>query len=124
MKRSGMKGVALDRVVRRVLELAAENDCHHSIFWHRDLEMFAMCNDLFWWATADAEAITADTLPILEQAFIDADYMGTELYCCRVRKMRPQGAYYRDIHQDLWPIFDACGPMREVDSGNPFGRPN
>lgn len=113
-----------DHVMKRVLELTAMHDCHHSVFWHADLKMFALCNDLFWWATADGEQITIETLPIFERSLIEAEEFGPELYCCRVRKMRPQGAYYQHLDKELWPLFDECGPERAVGIGNPKERPN
>ena len=37
----------------------------------------------------------------------------------RTRKQRPQGACYPHDRR-FWPLFDACGPEREIDSGNPY----
>ena len=39
----------------------------------------------------------------------------SDLFCCRMRKMRPQTPYYdeRYMPEVLKPLFDACGPSRE-----------
>lgn len=95
------------------------------------IHWFVNCNDLFWWGTADAEDLTAENVGVLEQAVADcraADpVVGTldasRLFCCRVRRMRPQGAYYPKLEKILWTLFDACGPERAVDYGNPKPRP-
>jgi len=43
-----------------------------------------------------------------------------DLFAARVRKMRPQGAAYKVRYDEsIWPLFDACGPVREVGFGNP-----
>ena len=88
----------------------------------------ANCNDLFYWAVADAEHITEETLQDFNKAIDDCagnKDLGAWLYCSRIRKMRPQGAAYSYIPEELWPLFDACGPERPTDSsafGNPFKR--
>lgn len=79
------------------------------------------CNDLFYWACSDGEDITEETLPQFHQAVKDCkedESLAAWLYCARIRKMRPQGAAYTYIPKDLWPLFDACGPEREIDFGN------
>lgn len=113
--------------VRRVLDLFWENK--DSLHWRVDGEyapvsFFVMCNDFFDWACADVEAITPDNLPVLEQALkdckaLDNEEWGAELFCARVREMRPQGAFYKSIPEELWPLFDACGPVRQTGFGNP-----
>jgi hypothetical protein len=47
---------------------------------------------------------------------------GCDLFVCRERKMRPQGAVYPEDRR-FWPLFDACGPEREVGLGNPHASP-
>lgn len=79
-----------------------------------------LCNDLFWWATADAESLTPDNLPILKQCIEEVEKLDEHgrafeadiLFCCRIRKMRPQKPYYKSIPEKLHPLFDACGPER------------
>ncbi|HEX2242259.1 MAG TPA: hypothetical protein VHK27_03190 [Gammaproteobacteria bacterium] len=90
--------------------------------WNKDLRFYADCSDVFHWATSDVEYITIETLPILREAYDDLmattgrnDWIG-ELYCCRVRKMRPQGAMYKYLPDILKPLFDACGPDRDHET--------
>jgi len=125
-----------------------------SIWWRTDGEyapvtFFVNCNDLFHWATADAEKLTPENLPELRQAvadvraargvptghfprldrdatneernkeaadwscWYDAGGMGADLFCARVRKMRPQRPCYERWPPELHPLFDACGPERD-----------
>lgn len=80
------------------------------------------CNDFFYWACADAEDISEETLPLLHKAVDDCNgdvSIGALLYCARQRKERPQGPYYSLLPKDLWSLFNECGPEREVDFGNP-----
>lgn len=81
------------------------------------------CSDVFWWGSTDAQEFDENTCADLETCFAVCgnDYLvGTSLYCARVRKMRPQGAYYHYIPQQYWELFNACGPERELGLGNPF----
>jgi hypothetical protein len=85
------------------------------------------CNDLFYWACADAEDITPSDLPLLHETILDCErvlgvggsaYAGT-VYACRKRKMRPQYPCYPSYPKELWPLFDAAGPERpEKEAGN------
>lgn len=113
-----------DDVITRVLQITAKYDDYDDLWWRTDGEyapvtFIVNCNDLFYWACADAEAITEANIGQLEKAYEDAtttysfgaDYAQL-LFCCRVRGMRPQKAYYKYIAQPLWPLFDACGPER------------
>lgn len=125
--------------VRRVLAVYDGFDGPEAggdLWWRVDGEyapvtFFAICNDLFWWGTADLEAITPDNVGALERAMADCRSIdpvvgvceGTGLFCCRVRGLRPQGvAYPKD--ERFWPLFDACGPERVVDFGNPKPHPS
>lgn len=115
--------------ILEVLRLQDEYDCYgEPIYWatHGDyapITFFVLCNDLFWWATADAEKLTPEDIPILRQTILDVEAtgiyglrldayeMGCELWCARKRKMRPQQpAYPKD--EKLRALFDACGPVR------------
>lgn len=111
-------------------------DNTEDIWWRTDgkyapVTFFVLCNDLFWWGTADLEQITPDNLPALKQAFVDAgeaaDHgvsLAAYLFCARQRGMRPQGAQYKYIEPELQPLFDACGPARTVELGNPKRHPS
>ncbi len=115
--------------ILEVLRLQDEYDCYgEPIYWatHGDyapVTFFVNCNDLFWWATADAEKLLPEDMPMLRQAILDvqaADVydlrldnyeMGCALWCARKRKMRPQQpAYPKD--EQLRALFDACGSLR------------
>lgn len=44
----------------------------------------------------------------------------SDLFAARSRKMRPQGAAYKVRYpEELWGLFNAAGPEREVGLGNP-----
>lgn len=80
-------------------------------------------SDVFAWGGGDAEEITPERLPVLEQAWrdcraVDADEWIVELYAARVRGMRPQGAAYPK-EPGIAALFDACGPERPIGLGNP-----
>jgi hypothetical protein len=81
------------------------------------------CNDIFWWGCADCENVSEETLEDLNNAIKDCSpciTTGLLLYCARAKKMRPQGAAYSYIPKELWPLFDECGPKRELGIGNPY----
>lgn len=84
---------------------------------------FINCNDFFAWGCADGEDINEETLPELQKAVEDCKgdmETGALLYCARRRKIRPQGACYSMIPEELWPLFHDCGPERETGFGNPY----
>lgn len=115
-----------------VLRFLVEHDMARNMFYGTDDEgklwIAENCNDLFYWACADMEEITPETLPILKQAIADCDaayldhegkhkeghgsiYAGT-LYACRIRGMRPQTPCYGSQPPWIRPLLDACGPDR------------
>lgn len=112
-----------------VIEILAafdDADSHDSVWWRTDgkyapITLLVNCNDLFYWATADAEEITINNLPVYRQAVADIRAIGgmecsaAELFCCRVRGMRPQGPFYRELDGAEKALFDACGPPREKE---------
>lgn len=115
----------------RVMKATAFGFCD-MIWWRTDDEyapitFFVNCNDLFWWASADCEKVTPENIHLLEESLKDiaeiddCSEMGGELFCCRSRKIRPQGAAYPKDER-MWSLFDACGPDRDVDK-KPFGNP-
>lgn len=95
------------------------------IFWNDGFH--ANCSDLFWWGCADSVEITDKTFIVLEQSIKkdipDDPALGIWLYCCRQRKMRPQGAAYDYIKKEYWELFHKCGPERKTGFGNPKGNP-
>lgn len=114
-----------------LLKLVALYDLRSFIEWNTDLNFFVACSDLFYWGFADVEYISSqEDVDLLEQSIKDIlvmngsrDFFGMELYCARKRKLRPQGACYESIDKNLWPLFDACGPVREVAMSNPKPHP-
>lgn len=85
-----------------------------------------MCSDMFFWASADAEVITLDDMPLLRQTLNDLRAVGDysevwlgELFCCRKRGMRPMNAWFKlraksnDLGEGAWMLFEAAGPERE-----------
>lgn len=116
-----------------VLRLAAKYELSELFDWDAEedgtISFYINVNDRFAWACADAEDITAEDLPELERAILDcqaadscAAAYGPFLFVCRKRQMRPQGAAYPRC-QEVWPLFDAAGPEREINSGNPKRAP-
>jgi len=113
-------------LTQKILEVISENDSHDDVWWRTDgkyapVTFFINCNDLFFWACADAEQITEDNIEILLTAYEDAkaadedgECYASLLFCARARGMRPQGAYYKSFPKALWALFDACGPERKV----------
>lgn len=86
------------------------------------------CSDELFWGCSDREEILPTDLPMLRQSYEDVKASGTKyysiygqtLFICRKRGMRPQGAYYPESDPETWPLFDDCGPEREVGLGNPY----
>lgn len=100
-------------------------DCDE-LWWRVDDEyspvtLLVNCNDLFYWGCADSEMITHDNIHLLEDAATkikeinpDREYKDAgALFCCLVRKMRPQKVQYKYMPERLRALFDACGPERE-----------
>lgn len=108
-----------------VLNTIAVHHAHRDLWWRTDgeyspLKFFIHCNDVFVWGSSDCEDVSPENVGVLKQSYADSkDNNGNVLFCARVRKMRPQGAYYSFIERGQWPLFDACGPEREIDFGNP-----
>jgi len=113
----------MNDLILRILTAVAMYNCS-DIFWRIDGEyapitIFANCNDLFYWGCADAEEITEDNIDIFEQSYKDSEDNGVELFCCRVRKMRPQEPYYKYINENEHHLFNECGPERKEFTNSP-----
>lgn len=105
---------------KRILKLAQNFDFIDDLIWDQDLKFAINCNDVFMWGCADAVEIeTAEDVNLLQQACRDSNDHGPMLYCARKHSMRPQGAYYKYIDRQDWELFNACGPIRDLDFGNP-----
>jgi len=116
----------MDEYKINLLKLVSKHDLQYDLDWSEDLSFYILCNDFFSWGCADAEAIeNQQDVDLLEQCIKDCQAVrqsgevhASQLYCAKKRKMRPQGAAY-PYEKDLWPLFDACGPEREINMGNP-----
>lgn len=116
---------ARESFITDVLDVYWRADVHDSLWWstqNGELKLFAICNDLFYWATADLEEITADDVDLLretrnELAALEDDDMGelylSELFAARKRGMRPQRPCYKTWSPVVAALFDACGPQRD-----------
>ena len=90
-----------------------------------DVEVRISCTFLFS-RNGEVSYKSIEDLDLFEQCYKDcyelSEDFGAEfapyLYCARVEKMRPQGACY-PIYTNFWPLFDACGPVREINEENP-----
>jgi len=71
------------------------------------------CNDLFYWACADAEEIAVEEIGDLMNCLKLSPGYGVMLWCCRKRKMRPQSPWYKRFSEDEKKLFDDCGPIRD-----------
>lgn len=110
-----------------VFALFAEaEDFENGVFWRvdikpgadRDMKLFAECSDLFFWATADAEEITVDDIPLLARTLLDlklldAEYELGHLFAARKRKLRPQKPCYKDMEAGIVALYDACCTEQE-----------
>lgn len=107
--------------LNKLLKAVAEYDIASSLYWNADLEFCIICSDLFAWGRTDCEAIESENdIDLLIKSCEDCGLNGPELYCARKRKRRPHGAYYQYFDASVLPLFDACGPYREVGLGNPY----
>lgn len=123
--------------VLEVLTLLDTEEDHEGVFWRVEggvVRFLVNCNDQFYWGCADCEEITPDNLPVLRQCYADLAATGIPaakayallLFCARVRGLRLQGCCYPKAEHGLdglWPLFDACGPKRDIDLANPYTHP-
>ena len=135
-----MKTIDEVREVFRAIR-KADLDCQ-SVFPCVDSEtgepkVCVIVNDVFLWGCSDLEDIEPADIPTLLSAYEDLreikgkdwEYAAMDvwthvLYAARKRGMRPQGAYYKHIDREAWPLLNACGPHREACFGNPAATPN
>jgi hypothetical protein len=110
----------------RVLAAFEKADDFESLMWRvtlkpycvTEIKMFAGCSDFFHLATADAEEITADDLPLVEQCVADLGGTGeefylAELFAARKRKMRPLRSAYKGMAPAVAALFDGCSTEEE-----------
>lgn len=113
------------------MDLAASVDMQDELFWQttggdKPPQLLVICNDLFYWASADAEPITRQNIGLLRESIqqlgADGWQFVSDLFCAKSRHMRPQDCAY-PYERQFWPLFDACGPPRGSGSGNTGPRP-
>lgn len=105
-----------DENIKDLLVFVARHDVADTLFWDSGLNFFANVNDSFFWACGDLEPITDSNVKDFKTAITDCkgESNGATLFAARIRGMRPQGALYKYIPKELWPLFDACGPGIEI----------
>lgn len=119
------------KYIVEVLRIFDEADLHDELSWRVEdgyVTFFVICNDLFWWGTADAERITPEILPLLESTLKESEdtewwEWASLVFVARARNMRPQGAYYESLPPEARVIFDSCGPRRRASLLNPKDQP-
>jgi hypothetical protein len=55
-----------------------------------NIVVYVICNDIFAWASADAESVGLHELKDLYLHFRRDPIWGTAIWCCKKRKMMPQ----------------------------------
>jgi hypothetical protein len=116
-----------------LLKLVCDEDLYNALIFSYDEEgnwqAAFVCNDFFYWGTADATVIPEQGgILALQMVLDDCKEIDQELgafeapllFCARMNGMRPQGAYYASIAKAFWPLYDQCGPKREIGVGNPY----
>ncbi|WP_280195944.1 hypothetical protein [Nocardia farcinica] len=150
------------RILYEVARLTEFGACD-SIWWRHNennpdrIDTYIRCSDVFYWGTSDLELVTLDALPALRQAIDDVEAISGNryrnlddallLFVARVRRKRPQGAYYpyltvhitepgppneygnptqvenkdrsAEATAALHALFNAAGPERAIDLFNP-----
>lgn len=77
--------------------------------------VFVICNDLFYWASADAESITSEELPELYEMFIKDKKWGTSKWCCKKRNMKPQVPIIKRMKEEnVWEEW-----MNDLETPSP-----
>ena len=127
-----------DPFTLRLLRLLDAHDRAESLWWRCDddgepVRYYVNVNDMFWWATSDAEEITPENIDGFEQAAADLlaakpadadkrdlrDPVGyplhwwAVLFAARNRGLRPQRPVLAEIPAPYLPLFLACGPERD-----------
>lgn len=109
----------------RVLRYFAEHDLDGYLWWDDGLDFFIHCSDVFAWGVSDSEPLLESSFDELVQAVDDCsphEDDGVLLYVARRRGMRPQGAFYKELEESNYPLFDDCGEPRPATFGNPVAR--
>ena len=119
----------VDDFLRRAFEATSDDDLDVGWFARKEpgVRLWVGCSDFFAWGCADAEEVTPENIEVLEAARVECAALGQpswagRLFAARVRGIRPQGAYYAHIPDELTELFDACGPERTPGFGDPRSR--
>ena len=105
-------------------------DDYESLIWRVEtkpyyvpvIKLFATCNDVFFWATADAGRRSRRTMcrywkpvsPTWRNARTPGPSpISLRLFAARKRHMRPQKPFYKDMPEDVAALFDACCTAEE-----------
>lgn len=113
--------------IHRVLGVFYAADARDSLLWcpreDGSYGFSANVSDVFYWGTADAEDITEENLPLLEQALNDAvaagvAYATPDLFAARQRNLRPQGAATKHMRPEERALYESL-PERTTDLFNP-----
>jgi len=116
-----------------LMKILAECDTDSAGVWPRvtedgELVIMINCNDLFYWACADAEFFCEGDVELMRRTAEELRRAGEfgevylfELFCCRKRGMRPQYPFFRKrdpatgeygedtLETGVRALFDACG---------------
>lgn len=79
--------------------------------------VFVICNDIFSWGTADAEALDHDEIgPLLKMHLADPRW-GVAKWCMKQRNQRPQGPVERDMRAaGAWDEMCEALPLNTQDA--------
>ncbi|MFH1739347.1 MAG: hypothetical protein ABIH23_10105 [bacterium] len=62
--------------------------------------LFVLCNDLFYWASADGECIRCDEIELLYKMHKADKVWGSSKWCCKRRGLKPQVPIQVDMKKD------------------------
>ena len=78
----------------------------------KTLELMVLFNDLFWWASADAEPCKPSELQGLYDAWLADKHWGVSIWCCHHRKLQPLRPVRERMQKDgVWN--DALAALSE-----------
>lgn len=103
------KDIISDLLIKERIEI--HNECN-------TITLCVNCSDTFYWGCSDFEEVELTELNELLSCYEIAKDWGGDLFACRKREMRPQGACYtKRFPEELHHLFDACGPERDDPDG-------
>jgi hypothetical protein len=99
----------------RVLSLINPYDCDEILWNIQDgkVRFQVNCSDFFHWACADCEDVTEENIELLENCYKELEGLtehyksyAKDLFCCRVRQMRPQQPVLTTLPEEIKPLFE------------------